>query len=170
MSASQKSPPHSNDTSLPNGDRSGFAARGSKAEIETGENFAPKFDAAGLIPVVTTDAHSGEVLMLAYMNAQTLALTIETGIAHYWSRSRQQIWKKGETSGNLQQVRDMRTDCDQDAIWLSVDVAGAGATCHTGARSCFYRKVEIGSRSGPLVKLSFTTEGSRFTPDAGESD
>lgn len=114
-----------------------------KAETEEGRAFAPRFDATGLVTAVVTDAGDGELLMLAHMNAEALSLTLETGIAHYWSRSRAAIWKKGETSGNLQYVREIRVDCDQDAIWLKVDVAGHDATCHTGRRSCFYRTVEM---------------------------
>jgi phosphoribosyl-AMP cyclohydrolase len=120
-----------------------FAERGATEQVEEGRALAPKFDANGLVTCVTTDAASGEVLMVAHMNAEALALTIESGIAHYWSRSRGRIWKKGETSGNVQSVTEMRVDCDQDAIWLSVNVAGHHATCHTGRRSCFYRTVEV---------------------------
>ncbi len=110
-----------------------------KAELEEGTAFSPKFDAHGLVTAVVTDADDGELLMVAFMNAEALSLTLETGIAHYFSRSRKTIWKKGETSGNLQTVKEIRTDCDQDAIWLKVSVAGHDATCHTGRRSCFYR-------------------------------
>jgi phosphoribosyl-AMP cyclohydrolase len=113
-----------------------------KAALEEGAVFTPRFDAHGLITAVVTSAGDGALLMVAHMNAQALSLTLETGIAHYWSRSRGTLWKKGETSGNLQRVVEMRTDCDQDAIWLSVQVAGDNATCHTGRRSCFYRIVE----------------------------
>ena len=114
-----------------------------KAALEEGGRFTPKFDAAGLITAVVTDADSGELLMVAHMNTEALALTLETGIAHYWSRSRRTLWKKGETSGNLQSVAEMRTDCDQDALWLKVRVAGDSATCHTGRRSCFYRSLRL---------------------------
>jgi phosphoribosyl-AMP cyclohydrolase len=113
----------------------------SKAEREEGAVFAPRFDAGGLVTAVVTDARDGALLMVAHMNAAALALTQETGIAHYWSRSRKALWKKGETSGNVQRVVEIRVDCDQDALWLKVDVAGDGATCHTGRRSCFYRRV-----------------------------
>lgn len=112
-----------------------------KAALEEGAVFTPRFDANGLITAVVTDARDGMLLMVAHMNAEALDLTLRTGIAHYWSRSRNALWKKGETSGNLQEVAEIRTDCDQDAIWLSVRVAGNDATCHTGRRSCFYRKV-----------------------------
>ncbi|MGH6807505.1 MAG: phosphoribosyl-AMP cyclohydrolase [Ensifer adhaerens] len=112
-----------------------------KAELENGPAFTPRFDEKGLITAVVTDARDGELLMVAHMNAEALALTIETGVAHYYSRSRKSLWKKGESSGNLQTVKEIRTDCDQDAIWLKVSVAGHDATCHTGRRSCFYRTV-----------------------------
>lgn len=114
-----------------------------KTSLEEGGAFTPRFDVAGLITAVVTDAVHGTVLMVAHMNAEALALTLETGIAHYWSRSRNRLWKKGETSGNLQHVEEMRTDCDQDAVWLKVRVAGDGASCHTGRDSCFYRSVEV---------------------------
>jgi phosphoribosyl-AMP cyclohydrolase len=121
-----------------------FTGRGTPAEIEQGLTFQPHFDADGLIPAIATDAASGEVLMFAWMNAEALALTLETRIAHFWSRSRHKLWKKGEESGNLLRVAEARTDCDQDVIWLKVTVAGAGLACHTGARSCFYRSLPLG--------------------------
>lgn len=110
--------------------------------LEEGTTFAPKFDAHGLVIAIAQEAGSGRVLMVAHMNAEALRLTIETGIAHYWSRSRKSLWKKGESSGELQQVLEMRTDCDQDTILLSVEQTGRGAACHTGRKSCFYRIVE----------------------------
>ncbi|WP_298395932.1 phosphoribosyl-AMP cyclohydrolase [Sphingobium sp.] len=106
---------------------------------DKGLTLNPKFDRDGLITAVVTDHVSGDVLMVAHMNAQALDLTIETGLAHFWSRSRQSLWKKGETSGHMLQVRDLRIDCDQDAVW--VKAVPAGPTCHTGARSCFFRRV-----------------------------
>lgn len=115
----------------------------SQSERETGTAFAPKFDADGLVTAVTLDAASGEALMVAYMNAEAIAETLRSGYATYWSRSRKALWKKGETSGELQQLVEMRTDCDQDAILLTVDQQGHGAACHTGKKSCFYRKVVI---------------------------
>lgn len=118
-------------------------ASNDKRALEEGEVFTPRFDANGLVTAVVTDATDGVLLMVAHMNAEALALTIETGIAHYWSRSRNSLWKKGETSGNLQQVVELRTDCDQDAVWLRVNVIGHDATCHTGRRSCFYRMVGL---------------------------
>jgi phosphoribosyl-AMP cyclohydrolase len=130
-----------------------FADRGSPAEVEGGLVFQPKFDADGLVPAIVTDAASGEVLMLAWMNAEALALTLETRVGHFWSRSRRKLWKKGEESGNLLQVREMRTDCDQDVVWLKATVAGAGVACHTGERSCFYRALPLGTRPGPGMQL-----------------
>jgi len=118
-----------------------FAPRGSKHDIEEGDRLAPKFDQDGLIACVTTERRSGDILMLAYMNEEALRLTIETGVAHYWSRSRGELWRKGDTSGQVQTVIEIRTDCDQDAIQLIVEAGGDGKACHTGRRSCFYRKV-----------------------------
>lgn len=132
-----------------------------KKALEDGAAFTPRFDANGLVTAVVTDAGDGILLMVAHMNAEALALTIETGIAHYWSRSRNALWKKGETSGNFQRVVEMRTDCDQDAVWLRVNVLGHDATCHTGRRSCFYRKVE---RRDGIVTL--TGDGSAPLFDA----
>ncbi len=129
-----------------------FSPRGSAAEIETALALQPKFDADGLIAALVTDAKSGEVLMFAWMNAEALAATLETRLAHFWSRSRGRLWKKGEESGNLLHVEEIRVDCDQDALWLRVTVGGAGAACHTGERSCFYRTIELGpARSGPVA-------------------
>ena len=107
---------------------------------ETGATLNPKYDANGLVTAVVTDSGDGQVLMLAHMNAEALAKTQETGIAHFWSRSRQSLWMKGETSGNVLRVVEMRIDCDQDAIWVIADAAGPA--CHTGERSCFYRRIE----------------------------
>ena len=140
-----------------------FAPRTEKATIETGATLSPKFDAEGLIPAIVTDADSGEVLMLGYMNAEALARTIETGEAWYWSRSRQEFWKKGGTSGQVQKVVEMRTDCDQDAILIKVRVAGNGATCHVGYRSCFYRTVELGQPASPQTALE-TVETRVYDP------
>jgi phosphoribosyl-AMP cyclohydrolase len=124
-----------------------------KATLEESAAFSPRFDANGLITAIVTDATDGVLLMVAHMNAEALALTLETGIAHYWSRSRSSIWKKGETSGNLQTVVEMLTDCDQDALLLKVDVAGHGATCHTGRRSCFYRAVNATAHGATLTTV-----------------
>jgi phosphoribosyl-AMP cyclohydrolase len=111
-------------------------------ERETGDRLDPKFDEKGLITAIVTDRATGDLLMVAHMNRKALDLTIETGIAHFWSRSRQALWKKGETSGNVLSVTEMRIDCDQDALWLIADPAGPA--CHTGERSCFYRRLQDG--------------------------
>ena len=137
----------------------------SKAEREEGTVFAPKFDAEGLVPVVATSAATGEVLMLAYMNQEALARTIETGEAYYWSRSRGRLWRKGEESGNSQRVVEMRTDCDQDAIWLKIEAVGMDAACHTGRRSCFYRAVPLGPAPGGGVSLRFVDAERQFDPE-----
>jgi phosphoribosyl-AMP cyclohydrolase len=137
---------------------------GSKAALEEGTAFTPKFDADGLVPVVVTSAATGDVLMLAYMNQEALTRTIETGEAHYWSRSRGKLWRKGETSGNSQRVVEMRTDCDQDAIWLKVEMIGAEACCHTGRKSCFYRAVPVG-RSAAGVILRWVDAERQFDPE-----
>lgn len=118
-----------------------FAPRTSTAEIENGDIFRPKFDGDGLIPAIVTDAQSGAVLMFAFMNAEALDLSLATGVAHFWSRSRKRLWKKGEDSGNQLAIEELRTDCDQDVLWLAVRVAGNGVACHTGATSCFYRRI-----------------------------
>ena len=131
-----------------------FAARGTKDQIEEGAGFAPQFDRDGLIVCVTRERVSGDILMVAYMNEEALRLTLETGIAHYWSRSRQSLWRKGDTSGQVQSVIEMRTDCDQDAIELIVEAGGDGKACHTGRRSGFYRKVERAADGS--VTLSIT--------------
>jgi phosphoribosyl-AMP cyclohydrolase len=131
-----------------------FAPRGTKEAVESSLELQPKFDADGLIPAIATDAGSGEVLMFAWMNADALALTIETKLAHFWSRSRGALWKKGGESGNLLAVVEMRVDCDQDVVWLRVNVAGDGQACHTGRRSCFYRSVPLRPKSGGALKLT----------------
>jgi phosphoribosyl-AMP cyclohydrolase len=118
-----------------------ISERGDKETVENGDLLMPKFDQDGLIAAVATEVNTGEVLMVGYMNAEALKRTIDTGEAWYWSRSRQSFWKKGETSGQVQTVHEILTDCDQDALVLKVSVAGNGATCHVGYRSCFYRKV-----------------------------
>lgn len=130
-----------------------FAPRTSSSAIETGDIFQPKFDGDGLIPAIVTDSASGAVLMFAFMNATALTLTLESGIAHFWSRSRNKLWKKGEESGNLLRVVEMRTDCDQDVVWISATVAGDGVACHTGAVSCFYRKLALAPEAPGGVRL-----------------
>lgn len=132
-----------------------FPHLAARHDIEEGLVFAPRFDAAGLITCVVTEADTGELLMVAHMNADSLARTLESGEAWYWSRSRQTLWRKGDTSGQVQRIVEMRTDCDQDALWLKVKVGGDGGCCHTGRRSCFYRVVPLpegGATLRPLVK------------------
>jgi len=142
-----------------------FAPRRSVEEVEEGKVLAPKFDAEGVIPCVTTDAETGEVLMLGYMNGEALGLTIRTGEAHYWSRSRRRLWRKGETSGLTQHVIEMRIDDDQDAVWLRVQVGGSGASCHVGFRSCFYRAVPTGRETSPdQLELEFKEQEKTFDP------
>jgi phosphoribosyl-AMP cyclohydrolase len=132
-----------------------------KSEIEEGLAFAPKFGADGLITAVATDAKSGDVLMVAHMNAEALRKTIESGEAWYYSRSRQALWKKGESSGHVQRVVELRVDCDQDALWLKVEQEGPGA-CHTGRRSCFYRAVPLGKAGS--IALEFRDGDKTFDP------
>ena len=127
-----------------------MSASSDNNDIEEGRKFQPKFDAAGLVTCVATDAGTGEVLMVAHMNEEALRKTIASGEAWYFSRSRQSLWRKGETSGHVQRVVEMRTDCDQDAVWIRVEQTGAA--CHTGRHSCFYRKVEAGAGG---ARLSF---------------
>ncbi|AOG09079.1 MULTISPECIES: phosphoribosyl-AMP cyclohydrolase [Rhizobium/Agrobacterium group] len=133
-----------------------------KKILEEGLAFTPKFDDHGLVTAVVTDARDGELLMVAHMNAEAIALTLETGIGHYYSRSRAKIWKKGESSGNLQTVKEIKVDCDQDAIWLKVEVAGHDATCHTGRRSCFYRTAQLVDGE-PSLKIA--DDHRHFDPD-----
>ncbi|MDM7980287.1 MAG: phosphoribosyl-AMP cyclohydrolase [Rhizobium sp.] len=144
---------------------SGFvfdAPSADKKILEEGLAFTPKFDDHGLVTAVVTDARDGELLMVAHMNAEAIALTLETGIGHYYSRSRAKIWKKGESSGNLQTVKEVKVDCDQDAIWLKVEVAGHDATCHTGRRSCFYRTAQLVDGE-PSLKIA--DDHRHFDPD-----
>jgi phosphoribosyl-AMP cyclohydrolase len=129
-------------------------------DIEEGLEFQPKFDASGLVTCVATDAGNGDVLMVAHMNAEALRKTIESGEAWYFSRSRNALWRKGETSGHVQRVVEMRLDCDQDAIWIKVEQSGAA--CHTGRRLCFYRKVEAGEGG---ARLRFVDADKVFDPD-----
>lgn len=134
-----------------------------KAILEGNGALTPKFDAHGLVTAIVTDHRDGELLMVAHMNAEALALTIETGLAHYYSRSRKALWKKGESSGNMQSVKEIRVDCDQDAIWLKVEVAGHDATCHTGRRSCFYRRIELDNGEAKTVIID---DHRHFDPDS----
>jgi phosphoribosyl-AMP cyclohydrolase len=121
-----------------------FPTAASTAELERGTVLSPRFDANGLVAAIATDADTGEVLMFAWMNAEALARTLDTGEAHYFSRSRNELWHKGATSGQIQSVVEARIDCDQDAVWLKVRPQGDGGACHTGARSCFYRLIVDG--------------------------
>ena len=140
-----------------------FATASSAHEAEEGSVFAPKFDADGLVTCVATDAKSGDVLMVAHMNADALQRTIASGEAWYFSRSRRALWRKGESSGHVQRVVEMRIDCDQDAVWIKVEQQGPGA-CHTGRRSCFYRAVPLGVQGA--VMLEFRDAERAFDPQA----
>jgi phosphoribosyl-AMP cyclohydrolase len=148
-----------------------FAQRRSIEQVEEGAELAPRFDENGLIPAVTTDFATGELLMVGHMNAEALARTIETGEAHYFSRSRQALWHKGGTSGFVQTVKELLIDDDQDCVWLRVETAG-GANCHVGYRSCFYRQVPLradAAAASPLP-LRFTTTEKVFDPKAVYGD
>ena len=135
-------------------------AAGGKQALEEGDRFTPRFDASGLIVCVTTERGTGALLMVAYMNAEALHETLQTGIVHYWSRSRQSLWRKGDTSGQVQTLVSLRTDCDQDALLISVDVGGDGHCCHTGRHSCFYREVVVGPGSEVRLRTLGQGEGS----------
>lgn len=148
----------------------GFADRETVEQVEEGLLLSPKFDVDGLIPAVTTEAETGKVLMLGYMNEEALRETIATGEAHYWSRSRQCLWRKGATSGLVQNVVELLIDDDQDAVWLRVNVTGSGASCHVGYRSCFYRALELGGETDQPVKLSFTESEKTFDPKSVYGD
>jgi phosphoribosyl-AMP cyclohydrolase len=141
-----------------------FNQRKTIEQVEEGKELAPKFDGSGLIPCVTTDYSSGELLMHGYMNAEALRKTIELGEAVYFSRSRQALWHKGATSGLVQKVREMRIDDDQDCVWLRVDVMGGGASCHVGYRSCFYRRVPVGDERSADDQLVFMEDHKVFDP------
>jgi phosphoribosyl-AMP cyclohydrolase len=134
----------------------------SAQDIEEGVTFTPKFDANGLVSAVVTDVRTGDVLMVAHMNEEALRKTIASGEVWYYSRSRKALWKKGETSGNVQRVIELRVDCDQDALWLKVEQQGGGA-CHTGRRSCFYRAVPLGKTGA--ATLEFRDADKRFDPE-----
>ena len=142
-----------------------FKKRESVFEVEEGKFLSPKFDSQGLIPVITTDSKTGEVLMHGYMNIEALKKTIETKEAHYWSRSRKSIWHKGKTSGFTQKVIQIRIDDDQDSVWLSVDI-GNGASCHVGYRSCFYRSIPLGKiDQSEKVEMKFEEKEKKFDPE-----
>ena len=142
-----------------------FKKRDSVFEVEEGKFLSPKFDSQGLIPVITTDNKTGEVLMHGYMNSEALKKTIETKEAHYWSRSRKSIWHKGKTSGFTQKVIQIRIDDDQDSVWLSVDI-GNGASCHVGYKSCFYRSIPLGKiDQSEKVEMKFEEKEKKFDPE-----
>ena len=141
-----------------------FKKRHNIKEVEEGKYLSPKFDEKGLIPVITTDFKTVDILMHGYMNVEALKLTIETKEAHYWSRSRKEIWHKGKTSGFVQKVKEIRIDDDQDSVWLSVDI-GQGSSCHVGYRSCFYRSIELGKiNNEEKIELKFKEEKKSFDP------
>ena len=142
-----------------------FKKRESIYEVEEGKFLSPKVGEDGLIPVVTTDHKTQEVLMHGFMNSEALKKTLETGEAHYWSRSRNQIWHKGKTSGFVQKVIEVRIDDDQDAVWLTVDI-GSGSSCHVGYRSCFYRSVPLGKiENAREIKMKFEEKEKKFDPE-----
>ncbi len=142
-----------------------FKKRDSVFEVEEGKFLSPKFDSQGLIPVITTDSKTGEVLMHGYMNSESLKKTIETKEAHYWSRSRKSVWHKGKISGFTQKVIQIRIDDDQDSIWLSVDI-GNGASCHVGYKSCFYRSIPLGKIDhSEKVEMKFEEKEKKFDPE-----
>ena len=142
-----------------------FKKRENVADIEEGNLLSPKFNNDGLTPVITTDFKTKEVLMQGFMNSEALKKTIETKEAHYWSRSRKEVWHKGETSGFVQKVVEMRIDDDQDSIWMSVDI-GDGASCHVGYKSCFYRSITLGKiENTEKVKIDFKEKKKKFDPE-----
>ena len=142
-----------------------FKKRKSIKEVEEGQYLSPKFDNKGLIPVVTTDFKNGDILMHAYMSKQSLKKTIITREAYYWSRSRKKIWRKGETSGFVQKVKEIRIDDDQDSLWLVVDI-GDGSSCHVGYRSCFYRSIPLGKiDNARKIEMKFEEKEKSFDPE-----
>ena len=143
-----------------------FKKRISVEEVEEGLSLTPKFDEDGLIPCITTDNNTGEVLMVGYMNAESLTKTIENGEAYYFSRSQQKIWHKGSVSGLTQKIVEMKIDDDQDSIWISVDVSGSGASCHVGYKSCFYRSIPLGKiKNSEAIELKFKEKEKKFDPE-----
>jgi len=141
-----------------------FKRRDNIKEVEEGKYLEPKFDENGLIPVVTTDFKTGDILMHGFMNDEALKKTIETKKAHYWSRSRKQIWRKGQTSGFVQTIKEIRIDDDQDSVWLLVDI-GNGASCHVGYRSCFYRSIPLGNiKNVQELEMEFKENKKIFDP------
>ena len=141
-----------------------FKKRHTIKEVEEGKYLSPKFDENGLIPVITTDFKTGDILMHGYMNYESLKKTIETKEAHYWSRSRKKIWRKGQLSGFVQKVKEIRIDDDQDSVWLSVDI-GNGSSCHVGYRSCFYRSIPLGKiKNEEELEMEFKETEKTFDP------
>ena len=141
-----------------------FKKRDNIKEVEEGKYLSPKFDENGLIPVITTDFQTGDILMHGYMNDEALKKTIETKEVHYWSRSRKKIWRKGQVSGFVQIVKEIRIDDDQDSVWLSVDI-GNGASCHVGYRSCFYRSIPLGKIKNEVeLEMEFKEKKKIFDP------
>ena len=141
-----------------------FKKRDNIKDVEEGKYLSPKFDENGLIPVITTDFQTGDILMHGYMNNEALKKTIETKEAHYWSRSRKKIWRKGQVSGFIQKVKEIRIDDDQDSIWLSVDI-GSGSSCHVGYRSCFYRSIPLGKiKDEKKLEMEFKETEKTFDP------
>ena len=141
-----------------------FKKRDNIKEIEEGKYLSPKFDENGLIPVITTDFKTGDILMHGYMNYEALKKTIETKEVHYWSRSRKKLWRKGQISGFVQIVKEIRIDDDQDSVWLSVDI-GNGASCHVGYRSCFYRSIPLGKiKNEEELEMEFKEKKKIFDP------
>ena len=142
-----------------------FKKRHTIKEVEEGKYLSPKFDENGLIPVITTDFKNGNILMHGYMNSEALKKTIETKEAHYWSRSRKKIWRKGQVSGFIQKVKEIRIDDDQDSVWLSVDI-GNGSSCHVGYRSCFYRSIPLGKiKNEEELEMEFKEAEKTFDPE-----
>ena len=142
-----------------------FKKRHTIKEVEEGKYLSPKFDENGLIPVITTDFKTGDILMHGYMNYEALKKTIETKEAHYWSRSRKKIWRKGQVSGFIQKVKEIRIDDDQDSVWLTVDI-GNGSSCHVGYRSCFYRSIPLGKiRNEEELEMEFKETEKTFDPE-----
>jgi len=142
-----------------------FKKRHTIKEVEEGKYLSPKFDKNGLIPVICTDFKNGDILMHGYMNYEALKKTIETKEAHYWSRSRKKIWRKGQVSGFVQKIKEIRIDDDQDSIWLSVDI-GNGSSCHVGYRSCFYRSIPLGKiKNEEELEMEFREKKKTFDPE-----
>ena len=142
-----------------------FKKRENVADIEEGKLLSPRFDKNGLIPVITTDFKTGEVLMLGYMNSEAFKKTIETKEAHYWSRTRREVWHKGQTSGFKQKVIEIRIDDDQDSVWLNVDI-GDGSSCHVGYKSCFYRTIPLGRiQDTKNIEMNFKVKKKKFDPN-----